>query len=564
MENKRNFDIPPEYINVLKLYSSTTLKHYLRRRLILSKNIVLIGSSGGNLYNLGGKDPVNLIEEVLRQAGAAGITVSKALFIAAKASMDAAKQDTPASLYILEDNSPKIIFQGTLKDANEKALELDRELAEMISKGEVDGLFLVSADPDGINKNSIKAAAEKKLVAAGTGGTSMGKIQSMGLSVIAVSGTTGTTNRTRAIAGISAFTQHWNFKYKPIIGKSSIKEMSNSSIKERINIRGIMMSSLPGFIAMALVLAVGKIPGLESFSKIFDTMIAALPVIVAVVAAKQVSGLDEVSIVAGVVAGTLSVNGGILGGILGGIMAGILVQYLLTLCFKWKFPATTANIVAGGFSGLVSGLAIYFILAPIALWAGNEIRALLDMLINFSPIVTGLIAGLLIWPAIIGGVYHAAILPIVLLEMEKTGNSFLGAVDMTGLVMVSAGITLANILFPKAKEEATLAAPGFLVNVGFGTFVEAAYPFMFSDKLVFAGAIISAGISGGLVGLFNVRGTAYIPSVVAPTMSNNPLGFLLSMLIAMGCAFIITVIANKRAQAKVMRNNVQLQQSGVM
>ena len=37
--------------------------------------------------------------------------------------------------------------------------------------------------------------------------------------------------------------------------------------------------------------------------------------------------------------------------------------------------------------------------------------------------------------AIIGGVYHAAILPIVLLEMESTGFSFLGAIDMTGLVM---------------------------------------------------------------------------------------------------------------------------------
>ncbi|MFK4997860.1 hypothetical protein ACI2OX_11690 [Bacillus sp. N9] len=68
-----------------------------------------------------------------------------------------------------------------------------------------------------------------------------------------------------------------------------------------------------------------------------------------------------------------------------------------------------------------------------------------------NPLIAGLIAGLLIWPAIIGGIYHAAILPIVLLEMERTGNSFLGAVDMVGLVMVSAGITLANIISPRDK-----------------------------------------------------------------------------------------------------------------
>jgi hypothetical protein len=50
-------------------------------------------------------------------------------------------------------------------------------------------------------------------------------------------------------------------------------------------------------------------------------MINALPVILAVVAVKQVADLDDVSIVAGIVAGVLSVKGGIIGGIIGGILA---------------------------------------------------------------------------------------------------------------------------------------------------------------------------------------------------------------------------------------------------
>ncbi|WP_251033087.1 hypothetical protein [Bacillus sp. ISL-7] len=54
----------------------------------------------------------------------------------------------------------------------------------------------------------------------------------------------------------------------------------------------------------------------------------------------------------------------------------------------------------------------------------------------------------------------------------KPGNSFLGAVDMVGLVMVSAGITLANIVSPRDKGEAVLAAPGFAINMGLGTFVK--------------------------------------------------------------------------------------------
>lgn len=63
---------------------------------------------------------------------------------------------------------------------------------------------------------------------------------------------------------------------------------------------------------------------------------------------------------------------------------------------------------------------------------------------------------------------------------------------------------------PVLAGAATL--PGFLVNVCFGTFVEAAYPFMFSSRIVFAGALISACVSGALVGLFGVRGTACVPS----------------------------------------------------
>ena len=186
------------------------------------------------------------------------------------------------------------------------------------------------------------------------------------------------------------------------------------------------------------------------------------------------------------------------------------------------------------------------------LWLGNRICDVINAAIDINPVLAGALAGVLIWPAIIGGVYHAAILPIVLLEMEEAGFSFLGAIDMTGLVMVSAGITLANVLFPRDKGQAAAALPGFLVNVGFGTFVEAAYLFMFSSRIVFAGALISACASGALVGLFNVRGTAYVPSVVAPAMANEGHGiqFLICMLVAAVLAFLITALANMKEKKK--------------
>jgi fructose-specific phosphotransferase system IIC component len=517
------------------------------------KKIAILGSSGGNLYNLGGKEPLKLLGEIETQCKVASMEIAAIQFIGAKASMDNISKDTKARLYTWDDSNKKIIFtdEESLNKINEISEKVDIEIADRIRNGEIDGLILMSSDPKGTNKHSIKAAADKKIPIVGTGGTSMATIQSLGGNVISTSGTTGTTNRTRAVASVQALSKIWKIKYKPTIGSSSANnEPTDDNVFKRISFRGIMMSALPGFISLALVLALSKLPALSGFSEIFDILIGGLPVVIAAIAAKQVSGLDEVGIVAGVIAGLLSSGGGIIGGLIGGILAGILAIYLIRLALGWNFPGTTSNIIAGGLSGLIAGLIVFYFISPITLTLGNGIRSVIETAVNFNPILAGGLAGLLIWPAIIGGVYHAAILPIVLLEMETTGVSFLGAVDMTGLVMVSAGITLANIIFPKQKSESAIAAPGFFINVAFGTFVEAAYPFMFSDKVVFGGAIVSAALSGVAVGIFNVQGTAYVPTVTAPALSTNPLGFFISMMVGLISAFLITVFANKIHSSK--------------
>ncbi len=517
------------------------------------KTIAIIGSSGGNLYMQGGNNPQVLLKEIFTQAGSAGIEVGFIEFIGATRSMDNIPADTPAALYSLaSDGSVHTGEQKPLMQVNEDARELDAQLAQLIEAGRIDGIVMMSCDPNGINSTSLAAAARKGLPCVGTGGTSMGHCQKMGCNVISASGTTGTTNRTRAVAFISALSKEWKIKYSPIIGSSAGAKAQEGNIWKRINFRGIMMASLPGFIAMALSLALSKIPGLSGLEDIFNTLVAAIPVIVAAIAAKQISGLDEVGIVAGIVAGLMSTAGGLIGGLAAGILAGVFSYYIAIACFKWKVPGTTANIAAGGLGGLAAGLIGMYLLAPVALWLGNGINDVIAAAIAFSPLLAGALAGLLIWPAIIGGVYHAAILPIVLLEMEAAGFSFLGAIDMTGLVMVSAGITLANVIFPRQKSDASAALPGFLINIGFGTFVEAAYPYMFSNKLVFAGALIASTVSGALVGLFDVKGTAYVPTFSAPFMANEGKGisFAICMLVAMGLAFVFTAIANKATKAK--------------
>lgn len=48
------------------------------------KKIAIIGSSGGNLYNLGGAEPEKLLQEIYQQCEAAGVNVAAVQFIAAK------------------------------------------------------------------------------------------------------------------------------------------------------------------------------------------------------------------------------------------------------------------------------------------------------------------------------------------------------------------------------------------------------------------------------------------------------------------------------------------------
>lgn len=428
------------------------------------KNIAILGSSGGNLYNSGGKNPIKLIEEIENQIKAAKLQIAAVQFVGANKSMDNVNAKTKARLYSWDGNqdSIEISEEKEIKKINKMAEKEDQKLAQMIEKEEIDALILVSCDPEGVNKKAVEAAVEKNIPVVGTGGSSMAAVQYMGANVISTSGTTGTTNRTRAVAAIQALAKYWNIKYKPVIGSA---ESSNSAVDEnilkRISFRGIMMAALPGFIAMAITLALSKVPAFAPLGDAFDLLINALPVIIAAIAAKQVSGLDEVGVVAGIVAGVLSTDGGIIGGLAGGILAGILALYLIRFTLNLNFPGTTANIVAGGIAGLAAGFLVFFILAPITLYLGNGIRDLIEMALNYNAVLAGALAGFLIWPAIIGGVYHAAILPIVLLEMEQTGSSFLGAIDMTGLVMVSAGITLANILFPKKKKRQQLLYQDF-------------------------------------------------------------------------------------------------------
>lgn len=507
--------------------------------------IAILASSGGNLRSHGGDDPAKLILDTKRQIEAAGFELAEAQFVAAEMSMDSAKDETQAQLWSLVDGQPRVIAEGSLAEVNEAARLLDAEIADAVREDRIDGLILMSCDPTDTNFRTIEAAVAKNVPAAGTGGTSIAKAQQQGLRLVGASGTTGTTSVTRSVAYVSALAKLWGVKYRPALGGSSASVASGDEPAwRRISIRGIMVGAIPAFIALALLLAVSKIPLLGGLSEVFDLLIASLPVVVAAVAAMRISGLGEAGLVAGAVAGILSAPGGLLGGLVGGILAGLLAAWLIRWTLAHRFPATTANIVTGAIAGLLPGLLVYYALAPFTSLLGSWVKLSIEWAQGVSPLLAGALAGLAMWPAIIAGVYHSVILPLVLLEMGEKGHSFFGAIDMVALVMVSFGITTANLIKPRTTGERALAASGAPVNFFFGTFVEAAYPFMFGDRRIFGVAILSATVGGLVVGAVGAEATAYLPAFVAPFVSTTPVGMTLAMLAGFGTAFALTLAVN--------------------
>ena len=176
------------------------------------KRIAVIGSSGGNLYRQGGDNPKIMLNEIKVQADSAGMELAFVQFIGIDGSMDGADDDAPAKLYALEGAEMEVVSEGALITINRAAKKYDEKLANLIQNNQIDGLVILSCDPQNVNNKALMAAAEKGLPVAGTGGTSVAGAQALGCNVISASGTTGTTNRTRAIAFVSAFAKEWKIK----------------------------------------------------------------------------------------------------------------------------------------------------------------------------------------------------------------------------------------------------------------------------------------------------------------------------------------------------------------
>jgi len=221
------------------------------------KRIAIVGSSGGALWSQGGNAPEELLSEIIKQATAAGFVVGPVIFIAANQSLDGNPKDAKAEL-IFAGRLPQEHHEKQIADiniSNKRAKVADASLAQRIRAGEVDGLILISSDPQGVNQASVSAAAEIRIPVVSTGATSSAEVEIAGAQMILSGGSTGSTNLTRAVAYISAFSQYWNLPYRPELGDATPMGKFSWS---RIDLGGVLNACLPAFIVLSVALAVHR------------------------------------------------------------------------------------------------------------------------------------------------------------------------------------------------------------------------------------------------------------------------------------------------------------------
>ncbi|MCO7125279.1 PTS sugar transporter [Sporolactobacillus shoreicorticis] len=492
------------------------------------KKLAVIGSSGGNLFYLGGNQPLNLLEELDQQCKQNGCCLTAVQYIGAEESLDQNKSEIRAALYTLKNGQIIVGNHARLEHINKEAKCSDEEIAKNIRNGQIDGLILISADPLGVNSSAVKAAIEKMIPIVGTGGTSMAWVESIGGHVVGSSGTTGTTNRTRARTLISYLCSYWKMRTQ-----SAHIQWKN------LKLTGILTAGLPAFIALSIVYAVAEHFPIYETSQLLQLAIMCIPVLLAMFSAKQISDLNEVTLIAALLAGLFASSSGVLGGIVAGLAAGVFAQYLLDICIRWKVPITTSNLIAGALSGLIPGTIINLVFAPFLSLVQNGLVQFIEMIVNWNGWLVGALSGMLIWLSLLKKGYHALILPLILIEIAQTGTSFFGAIDLICLVAIAAGVNAA--IFVTIQPDRIAAKKGLVMNVCYGTFVESIYPY-FKNKAILISTVISAGFSGMLVGWLNLRGVAYVPFVLAPFLSNSMVKVLLVMVMAMVFSFICVLI----------------------
>jgi len=506
------------------------------------------------------------------------------------------KDSSAIALQTRQQFQVQAIYTGSLRKCNEILRLLDQRLAEQIRSpsSKVKGLICISCSID-LHKESLLAAVEQNLPVTGSGGSSLSAAATtMGIRLVGnAGGSVATNSYTRALSYTHALATAWGETYHPF---ASPKQKNNRHSTIRPQWRSVLNACLPAFWAACLtrrgisllvlhlsstttttkvteilqMLMVGDDDLLSMAQHLLDSLEnIALPTACCIVMATSYAPHHGSTAVLAASVASVSCHQSILGGLLAGLLVGVLLSRTLYLCVCWGIPATMSNLMVAG--GVGSGVAL--MTAPLTPWLrqlSQFIRFGIQTSMEGHILGLGFTLGCIFCYGSKIGMYHSLFLPLILLEMETGNASILGAMDEATLVLVSAGICAANLVvgIPSPGDssnssstddndsDSALCRRGLRINLMYGDFIEAAYPFMERYFLVNVAGYLASGISVEILAHQPeaIGSSAYMPVLVSIWLADDWKRLTISFVTAFGISFGGTLINNMLVRLRVQQH----------
>jgi len=213
-------------------------------------------------------------------------------------------------------------------------------------------------------------------------------------------------------------------------------------------------------------------------------------------------------------------------------------------------PDSIQMLFVGPVALLVAGIASFIVIGPITLQLSQWITDGIIAIINFSPILGGLIYGGFYEPLVITGMHHL-FLAVDLQLVGSTGGTFLW--PMLALSNIAQGSAALAILFVSNKEN----TKGLALTSSISAYLGVTEPAMFGVNLNyrygFISAMIGSALAGGWVLSQNVMassiGIGGLPAFLS-IFPENWGSFFIGMGIVLVIPFVLTLIIGKTKEAK--------------
>lgn len=230
----------------------------------------------------------------------------------------------------------------------------------------------------------------------------------------------------------------------------------------------------------------------------------------------------------------------------------------LSYIYRWVdkvLPEILRTVFTPTISLFLGGLLALTVIGPIGIHAGNLLADGVSWLFTISPVLAGIVVGLIRPIAILTGLHHA-MTPIALQNFANQGYDMLMPMMFMANMAIT-GATLAVYTKAKTKEEKSI-----ILSAAFSGLLGITEPALFGVltkyKKAFIAATIGSAVSSAFISFFGVRIYGYILSSIFSLPAYIGQYFIyavLGIIIAIGVSYVIASLLVSKQKTKETTSN---------